>query len=181
MTDRRVVITGMGALSPLGLDAQSTWEGMKEGRSGIDILTLVNPDDYPVKIAGEVKGFDAKPFFQNPKDARRADRYAQLAMAASKMAIEESGIAEAGYDPAMVGVMVGSGIGGLGTLEREHRNLMNKGNAKVSPFTIPMMISNKGRPEIGNIGLGKSSVSGRSLVPKPPAIMTPVRFGNGSR
>jgi len=142
MTDRRVVITGMGALSPLGLDAQSTWEGMKEGRSGIDILTLVNPDDYPVKIAGEVKGFDAKPFFQNPKDARRADRYAQLAMAASKMAIEESGIAEAGYDPAMVGVMVGSGIGGLGTLEREHRNLMNKGNAKVSPFTIPMMISN---------------------------------------
>ena len=142
MTDRRVVITGIGALSPLGLDAQSTWEGMKEGKSGIDTLTLVNPDDYAVKIAGEVKGFDPKPFFSNPKDARRADRYAQLAMAASKMAIEDSGITEAGYDPAMVGVMVGSGIGGLGTLEREHTNLLNKGNSKVSPFTIPMMISN---------------------------------------
>jgi len=142
MTERRVVVTGIGALSPLGLDAQSTWEGMKEGRSGIGPLTLVNPDDYPVKIAGEVKGFDPKPFFASPKDARRADRYAQLAMAASKMAIEDAGLAEAGYDPAMVGVMVGSGIGGLGTLEREHTVLMNRGVPKVSPFTIPMMISN---------------------------------------
>ena len=142
MTERRVVVTGLGALSPLGLDAQSTWDAMKEGTSGIAEITLVNPDDYPVKIAGEVKGFDPKPYFGNPKDARRADRYAQLAMAASKMAIEDSGIADAGYDPAMVGVMVGSGIGGLGTLEREHTNLLNKGTAKVSPFTIPMMISN---------------------------------------
>lgn len=142
MTERRVVVTGIGALSPLGLDAQSTWDAMKEGKSGIDTLTLVNPDDYPVKIAGEVKGFDPKSFFSNPKDARRADRYAQLAMAASKMAIEDAGLADAGYDPAMVGVMVGSGIGGLGTLEREHKNLLNKGASRVSPFTIPMMISN---------------------------------------
>ena len=142
MTERRVVVTGIGALSPLGLDAQSTWDAMKEGKSGIETISLVDPDDYPVKIAGEVKGFDPKPFFDNPKDARRADRYAQLAMAASKMAVDAAGIADAGYDPAMVGVMVGSGIGGLGTLEREHSNFMNRGAAKVSPFTIPMMISN---------------------------------------
>ena len=142
MTDRRVVVTGIGAVSPLGLDADSTWSGMKEGKSGINTLTLVDPADFPVKFAGEVKNFDPKPFFGNPKDARRADRYAQLAMAASKMAVEDSGIADAGYDPAMVGVMVGSGIGGLGTLEREHNHYLNKGNSKVSPFTIPMMISN---------------------------------------
>lgn len=142
MTERRVVVTGIGAVSPLGLDVDSTWSAMKEGKSGIGPITLMDTTDFGVKIAGEVKGFDPKPFFSNPKDARRADRYAQLGMAASKMAIEDAGIADAGYDPAMVGVMVGSGIGGLGTLEREHTNLMKKGVSKVSPFTIPMMISN---------------------------------------
>lgn len=142
MTERRVVITGIGALSPLGNDVQSTWDAMKEGKSGIGPITLIDSDPYPVKIAGEVKDFDPKPFFSNPKDARRADRYAQFAIAASKMAVEDAGLADAGYDPANVGVMVGSGIGGLGTLEREHSVLMNRGSSKVSPFVIPMMISN---------------------------------------
>lgn len=142
MTERKVVVTGIGAVSPLGLDADSTWNGLKEGKSGIATLTQLDLETFPVKFAGEVKDFDPKPFFKNPKDARRADRYAQLAMAASKMAIDDAGLEAAGYDPAVVGVMVGSGIGGLGTMEREHSNLIHKGTSKVSPFTIPMMISN---------------------------------------
>ncbi|WP_018970582.1 beta-ketoacyl-ACP synthase II [Rubritalea marina] len=142
MNERRVVITGIGTVSPLGNDLQSTWEGLKAGKSGIDYITQLDTADYPVKIGGEVKDFDAKPFFKDPKDARRADRYTQLAMAASKMAVEDSGMDPDAVDKTRVGVMVGSGIGGLGTLEREHEKLLNRGPARVSPFVIPMMISN---------------------------------------
>ena len=114
MNDRRVVITGIGVLSPLGNDLQSTWDGLKAGKSGIGPVTLTDPEPYPCKIAGEVKGFEAGPWFNNPKDARRCDRYAQFAIAASKMAINDSGIDDEGVNRERVGVMVGSGIGGLG-------------------------------------------------------------------
>ncbi|MEJ6570761.1 MAG: beta-ketoacyl-ACP synthase II [Akkermansiaceae bacterium] len=144
MNDRRVVITGIGALSPLGNDLQSTWEGLKAGKSGIGPITLTDPEPYACKIAGEVKGFDAGPWFTNPKDARRADRYAQFAVAASKMAINDAGLDSEGLDRNRIGVMVGSGIGGLGTLEREHEKLLARGASRVSPFVIPMMISNIG-------------------------------------
>ncbi|MBT8036022.1 MAG: beta-ketoacyl-ACP synthase II [Verrucomicrobiae bacterium] len=144
MNDRRVVITGIGALSPLGNDLQSTWEGLKAGKSGIGPITLVDSDPYPCKIAGEVKGFDAAPWFKNPKDARRCDRYAQFAVAASKMAIDDANLDADGIDRDRVGVMVGSGIGGLGTLEREHEKFIKRGASRVSPFVIPMMISNIG-------------------------------------
>ena len=90
--DRRVVITGVGALSPLGNDLSSTWEGLKAGKSGIAPLESMDTTDYTVHFGGEVKGFDPKPFFKNPKDARRADRYTQLGIAASKMALEDSGL-----------------------------------------------------------------------------------------
>ncbi|MFC5049151.1 beta-ketoacyl-ACP synthase II [Rubritalea spongiae] len=142
MNERRVVITGIGTVSPLGNDLNSTWEGLKAGKSGIDYITQLDTTDYPVKIGGEVKDFDPKPFFSDPKDARRADRYTQLAMAASKMAMEDSGMDPDGVDKTRVGVMVGSGIGGLGTLEREHEKLIARGPSRVSPFVIPMMISN---------------------------------------
>lgn len=144
MNDRRVVITGVGVLSPLGNDLQSTWEGLKAGRSGVGVATLTDPAPYASKIAGEVKGFEAAPWFNNPKDARRCDRYAQFAMAASKMAINDAGLDHEGLDRDRVGVMVGSGIGGLGTLETEHTKLVKRGAARVSPFVIPMMISNIG-------------------------------------
>ncbi|MFC4994176.1 beta-ketoacyl-ACP synthase II [Rubritalea tangerina] len=142
MNERRVVITGIGTVSPLGNDLNSTWEGLKAGKSGIDYITQLDTTDYPVKIGGEVKGFDPKPFFNDPKDARRADRYTQLAMAASKMAMDDSGMDPEAVDKTRVGVMVGSGIGGLGTLEREHAKLIARGPGRVSPFVIPMMISN---------------------------------------
>jgi len=143
MNDRRVVITGVGVLSPLGNDLESTWAGLKAGKSGVGPITLLDTEGYSVNIAGEVRDFNAAQYFSNPKDARRCDRYTQFGMAASKMAVEDSGIMEqSDLDLNRVGVMIGSGIGGLGTLEREHTKLIQRGPARVSPFVIPMMISN---------------------------------------
>lgn len=143
MTERRVVVTGIGVVSPLGNNLASTWESLKNGVSGIKTITLVDPEPYPCKIAGEVLGLEPKEFFKNPKDARRADRYTHLAVAASKMALNDSGLEEwESLDRDRVGVMVGSGIGGLSTLETQHSALLKRGASKVSPFVIPMMISN---------------------------------------
>ena len=142
MNERRVVITGIGCLSPLGNDLSSTWEGMKNGRSGIHTITQLDPSAFDCRIAGEVRNFEPDGYFRVPKDARRADRYVQFAVAASKMAMEDSGVDVSKLDPRRFGVMVGSGIGGLSTLEREHGTYMTKGPKRVSPFTIPMMISN---------------------------------------
>jgi 3-oxoacyl-[acyl-carrier-protein] synthase II len=142
MNERRVVITGIGCLSPLGNDLSSTWEGMKNGRSGIHTITQLDPSAFDCRIAGEVRNFEPDGYFRVPKDARRADRYVQFAVAASKMAMEDSGVDVSQIDPRRFGVMVGSGIGGLSTLEREHGTYMTKGPKRVSPFTIPMMISN---------------------------------------
>ena len=142
MENRRVVVTGIGAVSPLGNDATSTWEAMKAGRSGIGLIESMDTTEYPVKIAGEVRDFDHTQFFTNPKDARRMDRYAHLSIAAAQMALAHSGLKESDPDVDRVGVMLGSGIGGLGTLENNHRALLNRNPSRVSPFTIPMMISN---------------------------------------
>ncbi len=143
MSDRRVVITGVGVLSPLGNDLESTWSALKAGKSGIGPVTLLDPEPYPAKIAGEVRDFDPAQYFSNPKDARRCDRYTQFGMAASKMAVEDSGLMDkTDLDLTRVGVMIGSGIGGLGTLEREHTKLIQRSPSRVSPFVIPMMISN---------------------------------------
>jgi 3-oxoacyl-[acyl-carrier-protein] synthase II len=142
MENRRVVVTGIGAVSPLGNDASSTWESMKAGRSGIALIESMDTTGYPVKIGGEVRDFDHTRYFSNPKDARRMDRYAHLSIAAAQMALTESTLLECEFDRDRVGVMLGSGIGGLGTLEQNHRALLQRGPSRVSPFTIPMMISN---------------------------------------
>jgi len=138
---RRVVITGMGVISPVGNDLQTFWKNLTEGVSGIGRVTAFDVSQYDCQIAGEVRGFEPVKVFKNAKDARRADRFAQLAMAASKMAIEDAGLLQAA-DPERCGVMIGSGIGGLRTLEDQHTVLMNKGPGRISPFMIPMMISN---------------------------------------
>lgn len=142
MNERRVVITGIGCISPLGNDLESTWAGLKEGRSGISRITEVDTQAFDCKIAGEIKNFEADGYFRVAKDARRSDRYVQFAVAASKMAMADSGVDVSQMDPRRFGVMVGSGIGGLSTLEREHSTFLNKGPKRVSAFTIPMMISN---------------------------------------
>jgi 3-oxoacyl-[acyl-carrier-protein] synthase II len=131
----------MGVVSPVGSDLPSFWRNLTEGVSGIDQITHFDVSQYDCRIAGEVRGFEPVKWFKNPKDVRRADRYSQLAMAAARMAINDAGLTDAA-DPERCGVMIGSGIGGLKTLEDQHTILMNKGPGRISPFMIPMMISN---------------------------------------
>ena len=141
--ERRVVITGMGVVSPVGNDLDTFWNSLIAGKSGIGHITNEALADYDCKIAGEVRDFEAAQYFKNPKDARRADRFAQLAMGASVMAMDDSGIDLEQVDMDRFGCMVGSGIGGLETLEQQHINLTHQKSPKrVSPFTIPMMIAN---------------------------------------
>ncbi len=142
MTDRRVVITGMGVVSPIGNDLKTFWRNLIAGVSGIGHITAFDTTNYDCKIAGEVRGYDPALYFSNPKDVRRSDRYAQLTMGAAKMAFNDSGVDLASVDLTRFGCMLGSGIGGLTTLETQHTALVNKGPRRVSPFMIPMMISN---------------------------------------
>ena len=140
-SQRRVVITGMGAVTPLGLDLHGLWKNLTHGVSGIGRVSQFDITGYECQIAGEVPNFDPTKFFKNPKDIRRADRFSQLAIAAAKMAHDHSGLADLS-NPDRYGVIIGSGIGGLKTLEDQHANLLSKGPGRVSPFTIPMMIAN---------------------------------------
>jgi 3-oxoacyl-[acyl-carrier-protein] synthase II len=141
--NRRVVITGLGAITPLGNDVETFWQNLKNGVSGIHTIEAFDTTAYDCKIGGEVRGFDPKAFFRNPKDVRRTDRFAQLALAAAKMALEDSGIdVEKLTRSDRFGVIVSSGIGGLKTLQDQLTILLTKGPSRTSPFTIPMLISN---------------------------------------
>ncbi|MES2707742.1 MAG: beta-ketoacyl-ACP synthase II [Verrucomicrobiota bacterium] len=144
MTERRVVITGMGVISPVGNDVATFWANLTAGRSGIGKVTQFDTTGYACRIGGEVRDFSYEPFFKTPREARRVDRYAGLGVAAAKMALDDCGVDVKTVDPTRWGVMVGSGIGGLATHEEQHTKLMQKGPDRVSPFTIPMMISNIG-------------------------------------
>jgi len=141
-TDRRVVITGLGAITPVGNNVETFWSNLKKGVSGVRKIEAFDTTGYDCKIGGEVRGFDPKPFFSNPKDVRRTDRFAQLALAAAKMALEDSGIDLEKLNRDRFGVIVSSGIGGLKTLEDQYTVLVTKGPSRNSPFTIPMLISN---------------------------------------
>src|SRR6266702_128099 len=141
-TDRRVVITGLGALTPIGNNVETFWSNLKNGVSGIRKIESFDTTSYDCQIAGEVRDFDPKPFFKSSKDIRRTDRFAQLAMAAAKMALEDSGIDLEKLRRNRFGVIVSSGIGGLKTLQDQHSILLTRGPSRNSPFTIPMLISN---------------------------------------
>lgn len=142
MKDRRVVITGLGVITPVGNDVDTFWNNLQNGVSGIELIQAFDTTNYDCRIGGEVRGFDPKQVFNNPKDARRTDRYTQLAMAAAKMAMTDSGIDVDKTNRNRFGAIVSSGIGGLRTLEEQHNALLQKGPSRVSPFTIPMLISN---------------------------------------
>src|SRR5438067_13557977 len=143
MNNRRVVITGHGAITPIGNDVETFWSNLKNAVSGIHRIQAFDTTGYDCQIAGEVRDFDPKPFFKHPKDIRRTDRFTQLAMAAAKMALDDSGIdVENLKRRDRFGVIVSSGIGGLKTLQDQHNILLTKGPARNSPFTIPMLISN---------------------------------------
>ncbi len=141
--DRRVVITGLGAITPLGNDVETFWSNLKNGVSGIRAIDAFDTTAYDCKIGGQVRDFDPKLFFKNPKEVRRTDRFTQLAMAAAKMALEDSGIDVENLERRdRFGVIVSTGIGGLKTLQDQLTILLTKGPSRNSPFTIPMLISN---------------------------------------
>lgn len=129
-------------LSPIGNHLDTFWENLIAGKSGIQLIDAIDTEEFDCKIGGQVNDFDPTPFFTSPKDARRADRFTQLGVAGARMALDDSGVDLDKTDRDRFGVMVGSGIGGLSTLEKQHAILMEKGAARVSPFTIPMMIAN---------------------------------------
>lgn len=136
---KRVVVTGLGAITPLGSDVLSTWNKLLQGESGIATISFFDIANLPVRIAGEVKGFQPETKIE-PKTAKRLDRCVQLCLWATADAIVDAGIDLEKYDRDDIGVIIGSGIGGLGVWEREHMKYMNQGPARVSPFLIPMMI-----------------------------------------
>lgn len=144
---KRVVVTGMGMISPLGLDTASTWEGLITGKSGADYITLFDASNHETKFAAEVKGFDPNNYL-NRKEARRMDRFTQFAVTASLEAHRNSGLQINEHNRDDIGVIVGSGIGGLITLSEQMRILLEKGPDRVSPFMVPMMISDMAAAQI---------------------------------
>ena len=137
----RVVVTGMGAITPIGNDVESFWQGLKDKTFGIGPITYFDTTDYKCKLAAEVKGFDPKQYM-DAKAARRMEAFSQFAVAASKEALEQSGIDMEKEDPYRVGVCVGSGIGSLQAMEKDVKKLNEKGPSRVNPLLVPLMISN---------------------------------------
>lgn len=155
---RRIVITGIGAITPLGNDAFTTWENIKNGVSGIGPATRFDTEKVDVKIAAEVKNF-APEEFMDKKESRRMGRFSQFAVAASKMAVKDAGIhIGEDIDPERVGVWIGSGIGGLGEFEEQHQKFLEKGQRRVNPFTIPMFIPDMAAGQV-SIALGAKGIN----------------------
>ena len=144
---RRVVITGLGPITSLGIGKEDYWDSLIEGRSGISYITNFDTENYVSKIGAEVKDFNPEDYMDR-KQAKRMDKFAQFAVAGAKLAIEDSKIDLDKINKKRVGVILGSGVGGIETLESEHTKLMEKGPRRVSPFFIPMMISNMGPGQI---------------------------------
>ena len=140
-SNRRVVITGMGALTPLGQSVDEYWDSLLKGESGIDVMTLADPADFPCRIAGEVSDFDPGQYI-NPKEARRMARFSQLTVAATGLALEDSGLDLSNEDPERLGIVIGNGNGGFPTTEDNARLLVARGGMRMSPFFIPMILPN---------------------------------------
>lgn len=139
MRDRRVVVTGLGAISPIGNDISAYWDGLTTGKNGITRITRFDASEFTTQIAGEVKDFDISQYI-DPKEARRMDEFTQYGLVAAQQAIIDSGIDREKMNPEQVGVVIGVGIGGMIVYGNEHVKLLDKGPRRVSPFFIPMMI-----------------------------------------
>lgn len=138
--ERRVVVTGMGVVSPVGNKVEDFWNNLAAGKSGITKLSIIDPEPYPSKIAGQVLDFDPSPYI-DAKEARRMDRFTQFAVSAAVQAVEDSKLDPEQEDPSKVGVIIGSGIGGMQTFQDQYKTLLDRGASRVSPFFIPMLIS----------------------------------------
>ena len=155
-----MVVTGLGAVTPVGNNVKDTWEGLKSGRNGIAPITLFDTSGYKAKLGAEVKGFDPGEYLE-VNDILRTDRYAQFAVAAASQAVKESGV-EKTVEPERFAVYFGTGIGGIGTFEKEHTKLMERGPRRVSPLFVPMMI--------GNMAAGMIAIRHDCRGPAMPAI-----------
>ena len=158
MDRKRVVETGMGAITPLGNDTETFWQGLKDKRCGIGPITYFDTTDYKVKLAAEVKDFDPKQYM-DPKAARRMEAFSQFAVAASAQALAQAGLRMEEEDPYRVGLSIGSGIGSLQSVERENKKLLEKGPGRVNPLLVPMMISNMA---VGNVAI-QFGIKGKSI------------------
>ena len=156
MRDRRVVVTGLGAITPLGSSVSAYWDGLISGRSGIRRIQRFDVTSFPVRIGGECLDFDPNQFIDQRR-AKRLDRFAQMALAAARLAFAESGL-DGRFDPLRAGVILGTGIGGLREIEEQHLRLLQKGSDKVSAFTIPKLMANAGSGNI-SIELGFKGVN----------------------
>lgn len=141
ITLRRVAITGMGAVTPIGIGTEEYWSALLAGKSGVGLVTRFDPSDIATKIAAEVKDFEPEQYVER-KEARKMDRFVQLAMAATKMAVADSGFVIDDSNRERVATIIGSGIGGISTFEEQHARMIDGGMGRISPFFIPMMIAN---------------------------------------
>ena len=149
-SERRVVITGLGAVTPLGIGTEAYWQGLLAGRSGVNVVTDFDCSAISTRIAAQVKGFIPEDYMDR-KEVKRMDRFAQFAAAASKLALADSGLDITDDNRDRVGVFIGSGIGGIQTFEEQHRKMMEGGLGRVSPFFIPMMIANMGTGNVAKM------------------------------
>ena len=159
--NKRVVITGMGALSPIGNDAQTNWENALKGVNGIDTITRVDTEEYNVHLAGELKDFNIEDHISK-KDARRMDRFTQYAVVAARQAVEDANLTINDDNANRIGVWIGSGIGGMETFEVAHTILKNKGPRRVSPFFVPMLIPDMATGQV-SIDLGAKGPNGSTV------------------
>ena len=141
-TERRVVVTGLGIVSPLGNEVQTFWKNLVEGQCGIDRIASFDVSSYDTQIAAQVKDFNPAPAFPSPKEVRRTDRFSQFGVHAGWQALRDSGLDLNRVNLDDVGVFIGSGIGGLETVAEQHKILLERGPGRLSPFMIPMLISN---------------------------------------
>lgn len=157
--ERRVVVTGLGAITPIGNNVKDYWEGLKAGKCGIDTITAFDVTDFKVKLAAEVKNYNPEEYLDK-RSARRLDRFTQFAIIAAREAMKDSGITKENTDMERVGTFIGSGIGGLDTIEKENRVCFEKGYDKISPMYIPMVISNMAAGNVAiDLGLRGESFS----------------------
>ena len=160
--NHRVLVTGLGIVSPLGLDVATTWEGIVNGRSGVDFITAFDSEGFDTHFAAEVKGFEPEDYLDR-KVARRMDRFAQFASVAAQQACRQACLEPGTTDPYRIGVIIGSGIGGIGTLSEQHEILLKRGPKRVSPFLIPMMLGDMASAQVsmvtGSMGANYCAVS----------------------
>ncbi|EAA0093271.1 beta-ketoacyl-ACP synthase II [Listeria innocua] len=161
MDRRRVVVTGIGAVTPIGNDAETSWENAKKGVNGVAEMTRLNPDDFPVKIAAELKDFDVEKYLEK-KEARKMDRFTHYAIASAEMAVQDSGLIIDESNATRVGVWIGSGIGGMETFETQYEVFLNRGHRRVSPFFVPMMIPDMGSGQV-SIRFGAKGINSTTV------------------